>query len=173
MNNLLKVRLVHAPTHMLLKLNFHKNIFRAQGGKANFWEWAALIGPLCELLQELNREFGNALGSKNGNRHAAPDLSTDIKVLMESLSKHEVYEVKPGRRLAEDEEPVVDCIAAGRSSLAWGNSTPLDDFNENLDKLQRRLKVRPLVGSSLLHPDSDSEDSDGTKFIICPRYCQN
>ncbi|KLO06208.1 hypothetical protein SCHPADRAFT_838360 [Schizopora paradoxa] len=133
--------------------NLLKNIFRAQGGKSNFWEWAALIGPLCELLQELNRKLGQTLGTNNSNRHAAPDLSVDIKVLMDSLTNHDIYEVVRGRKLAEDDAPVVDCVASGRSQMIWGSSTPLDDFNKSLDKLQRRLRIKPLVGSSLLHPE--------------------
>ncbi|KLO06254.1 hypothetical protein SCHPADRAFT_838283 [Schizopora paradoxa] len=133
--------------------NLLKNIFRAQGGKSNFWEWAALIGPLCELLQDLNRELGRTLGTKNNNHHAAPDLTVDIKVLMDSLEKHEVYKIIPGRKLAEDDAPVTDCISAGRSCMTWGLSNPIDDFNNSLDKLQRRLRVKPLTGSSLLHPE--------------------
>lgn len=95
--------------------------------------------------------MGSTLGNKNGNRHAAPDLTVDINVLMESLSKHDVYVVKTGRKLADDDLPVVDCISEGRSALVWGLSTPLDEFNESLSKLQRRRQIKPLVGSSILH----------------------
>lgn len=159
MNNLLKVsqHVMHFIAH--IESYTFQNIFRAQGGKANFWEWAALVGPLCELLQDLNRELGNTLGTHNGNRHAAPDLSVDIQVLMESLEKHEVYEVKQGRKLAEDDKPVVDCIAAGRSALVWGTATPIHDFNANLDKLCRRLRVKPLIGFSILHQTPDNRNT--------------
>ncbi|KLO05063.1 hypothetical protein SCHPADRAFT_947209 [Schizopora paradoxa] len=131
--------------------NLLKNIFRAQGGKANFWEWAEMIGPLCIILREMNRKMALSLGSKNSNRHGAPDLSKDIQVLMESLAKHNVYSVIKGRKLAEDDEPARDCISEGRTQLVWGQSTPLDDYNTSFAKLQRRRRNKPLVGISLLH----------------------
>ncbi len=95
--------------------------------------------------------MGSTLGNKNGNQHAAPDLTVDIDVLMDSLSKHDVYIVKKGRKLADDDQPVVDCISEGRTALVWGASTPLDDFNESLRKLQHRRQIKPVVGTSILH----------------------
>ncbi|KLO09019.1 hypothetical protein SCHPADRAFT_834522 [Schizopora paradoxa] len=152
--------------------NLLKNIFRAQGGKANFWEWAEMIGPLCILLRELNKKMALSLGSKNSNRHGAPDLSKDIQVLMESLAKHDIYAVRKGRKLSDDDEPARDCISEGRTQLVWGQSTPLDDYNASFAKLQRRRRNKPLVGVSLLHdsPEAATENARSKFYRIYSGY---
>jgi hypothetical protein len=45
-----------------------------------------MISPCIEVLRRLASEVNGALGSKQGNRHATPDLTKDIKILMDSLN---------------------------------------------------------------------------------------
>lgn len=77
---------------------------------------------------------------------------------MESLDTNEVYSIKPGRRLAEDDTPVADSISVGRAILQWGSTTPLDDYNKTFKKLQRRRRLPPIRGISLYHSETVQQE---------------
>ena len=66
--------------------------------------------------------MNGALGSKQGNRHAPPDLTKDIKILMDSLKQNKVYDRVLGRTLGDEESPALDAINQGYTMLTWGAS---------------------------------------------------
>ncbi|KAH9172322.1 hypothetical protein EDB89DRAFT_2114193 [Lactarius sanguifluus] len=106
-----------------------KNYYQAHGSGAS-WEWLATISPCIEILQRLATE--------------------DIKILMDSLEQNNVYEEVLGRTLGDDESPAPDVIGEGFTALAWGEKSPLQQFNRLISTLQRRYTIQPLVGTALL-----------------------
>ncbi|EIW74151.1 hypothetical protein CONPUDRAFT_160399 [Coniophora puteana RWD-64-598 SS2] len=59
-------------------LNYWVKIFcRAHGSNAS-WEWLEVVAPCVNVLRKLSNKINAALGSKQGNHHAAADLSADI-----------------------------------------------------------------------------------------------
>ena len=113
------------------------------------WEWLATISPCIEVLQRLTSEVNGALGSKQGNQHTAPDLTKDIKILMDSLKQNNVYEQVLGHTLGDEEGPAPDIISEGFTTLTWGVRSPLWQFNQMIKTLQRRCSIQPLVGTTL------------------------
>ncbi|KIJ59407.1 hypothetical protein HYDPIDRAFT_162408 [Hydnomerulius pinastri MD-312] len=135
-------------------LNFWiKNYYQAHGSGAS-WEWLETIAPCVEILRNLAADINATLGAKQGNRHATPDLTEDIDELMGSLTHNKVYEIEHGRIFDEGDSPAVDCIATGFTSLTWGISSPLREFNATFWTLQQRRRIRPLVG-----PGSDGRET--------------
>ena len=49
---------------------------------------------------------------------------------MESLDENNVYRIKKGRVLDEDDEPIKDVIAVGLQNLVEGNKNPLSEYNK-------------------------------------------
>ncbi|KAN0130508.1 hypothetical protein V8E53_011594 [Lactarius tabidus] len=124
-----------------------KNYYQAHGSGAS-WEWLATISPCIEVLWQLASEVNGALGSKQGNRHATPDLTKDIKILMDSLKKNNVYNQVLGRTLGDEEKPAPDIICEGFTALTWGAKSPLKQFNQMIKTLQRCCSIQPLVGTT-------------------------
>ncbi|KAH9165155.1 hypothetical protein EDB89DRAFT_2077212 [Lactarius sanguifluus] len=123
-----------------------KNYYQAHGSGAS-WEWLATISPCIEILQQLATE--------------------DIKILMDSLEQNNVYEEVLSRTLGDDESPAPDVIGEGFTALAWGEKSPLQQFNCLISTLQRRYTIQPLVGTALLTQPQEtlpefprSEDDD-------------
>ena len=87
--------------------------------------------------------MNEAFGSRQGNKHAPPDLSKDITVLMNSMQEHEVYTVKPGRQIEGDKAVVPEVISSGAGQIIG----PLTDYNNRFEQLRRRRRLRPLVGA--------------------------
>ncbi|KAF9037605.1 hypothetical protein BJ165DRAFT_1532267 [Panaeolus papilionaceus] len=96
------------------------------------------------------------LGTDIGTRHAPPDLSRDIRVLMDSLKEHRVYEVEKGRKLDEDDTPVVDVVAEGLSSLLTGSA--LAEFNKAFVSMQERRRMSPVYGGDKINDNSPNEN---------------
>ncbi|KAH7906597.1 hypothetical protein BJ138DRAFT_1162281 [Hygrophoropsis aurantiaca] len=153
-------------------LNFWiKDYYQAHGSGAS-WEWLATIAPCVDILRQLATNINGALGSKQGNRHSAPDLTEDIDELMGSLSHHNVYKKELGRTFDDGELPTVDVVETGFTSLSWGVNSPLNEYNNDFKTLQQRRRVKPLVGTgsqiitSSLPPDlipQTSPNHSGTR----------
>jgi hypothetical protein len=61
---------------------------------------------------------------------------------MESLSDNDVYRLKQGRVLGEDTGGAVkDVILVGLQNLTEGEKTPLTEYNEAFQRLQRRRRI--------------------------------
>ncbi|KAH7918344.1 hypothetical protein BV22DRAFT_1075903 [Leucogyrophana mollusca] len=126
-------------------LNFWiKDYYQAHGSGAS-WEWLATIAPCVDILRQLATNISGALGSKQGNRHAAPDLTEDIDELMGSLSHHNVYKKELGRAFDDGDLPTADVVEAGFMALSWGMNSALNEYNNDFKTLQQRRRVTPLV----------------------------
>ncbi len=84
------------------------------------------------------------LGSQQGSKHHAPDLTNDIWELMQALRAHRVYEKESGRVIDEG-TAVPDTFVHGLHGLLG----PLRDYNITFEQLRARGKVPPLVGKNL------------------------
>ncbi|KAH7917985.1 hypothetical protein BV22DRAFT_1025352, partial [Leucogyrophana mollusca] len=122
-----------------------KNVYKAHGSAAS-WEWLEMIAPCVEVLRHLSKTMNTLLGSKLGSTHEPMDLSTDIPVLMSSPADHDVYKLKIGRILDEDDPPMPDVITDGLHTLTDSTNNPLTDFNRNLACLQTQRRLVPIVG---------------------------
>lgn len=87
-----------------------------------------MISPCVEALCQLANVIKNVLGTDIGTKHATPDLSHDICVLMDSLAEHEVYKYKNGRTLDDNEDSMTDVISVGMDHLMKGTNSPLNDY---------------------------------------------
>ncbi|KAJ7235067.1 hypothetical protein C8J57DRAFT_1572916 [Mycena rebaudengoi] len=135
-----------------------KRIYKADGD-AHSWDWLALVSPCVDVLRRLATSINEDLGARQGDKHTIPDLSKDIDSLMASLCEHEVYVLKEGRVLDDDEMPVPDVLSAGAASLTHGiSSNPIDEFNELFDQLRQRRTLIPI--SELLQYQSEATSSD-------------
>ncbi|KAJ7195051.1 hypothetical protein GGX14DRAFT_377305 [Mycena pura] len=123
-----------------------KTIYQAHGSAAS-WEWLGMVAPCVTALRHLSSSIISILGSDQGTKHAPADLVTDVEVLMESLTEHEVYQIK-GRIFAEgDGTATTDVITAGVQQLTDSTSNPLMEYNASFSKLQARCRLRPLIES--------------------------
>jgi hypothetical protein len=121
-----------------------QKIYKADGD-AHSWDWLAFVSPCVDVLRRLATSINRDLGSRQGNKHTIPDLDNDIHCLMASLTEHEVYVMKDGRVLDDDEMPVPDVLSAGAAALTHGTtSNPLQDFNTQFDQLRRRRQLLPV-----------------------------
>ncbi|TFY77269.1 hypothetical protein EWM64_g6746 [Hericium alpestre] len=130
-------------------LNFWIKIFYAAHGSGASWEWLHTIAPCIQILRDLANKVNSTLGVKQGNRHVSLDLTDDIDELMGSLRHNNIYSVALGRVFASEDKPAADVVAEGFTSLSWGSSSPLAQFNETFIRLQKRRRIRPLVGEVL------------------------
>ncbi|KAJ7660439.1 hypothetical protein B0H17DRAFT_1260445 [Mycena rosella] len=124
-----------------------KTIYQAHGSAAS-WDWLGMVAPCITALRHLSTSIVNILGSDQGTKHAPADLTTDIELLMDSLSEHDVYKVK-GRVFADgDGAPTPDVISVGIQQLTDSTSNPLTEYNAAFQKLQARRRLQPLVSMS-------------------------
>lgn len=86
--------------------------------------------------------MNNTLGEKLGQKHHTPDLSKDIRKLLESLRDKAVYEIHPGRSVENDNAEVPNIVTAGLQAL----SGPLRDYNEHFEQLREQYRQTPLIG---------------------------
>ncbi|KAF9564044.1 hypothetical protein CPC08DRAFT_760432 [Agrocybe pediades] len=122
-------------------LNFWiKSFYKAHGSNAS-WDWLKMISPCVDVLRELARNFHGMLGADQGTRHAEPQLAKDIESLMKYLSEHDVYKIRKGRTLDDDEPPAKDVITAGFHSLTMGAKNPLSEYNDAFARLKRRRRM--------------------------------
>jgi len=124
-----------------------QNFYKAHGSSAS-WEWLEMIAPCVEVLRHLAKTMNGLLGTDTGTRHEPVDLSHDIPELMTSLDDHNIYRVKKGRKLDDDDQPVLDILTAGLQNLTDTSSNPLDEFNKAFANLQARRRLNPVVGNA-------------------------
>ncbi|KAI0071880.1 hypothetical protein K474DRAFT_1577171, partial [Panus rudis PR-1116 ss-1] len=115
-------------------------IYKAHGSNAST-EWLETIAPCIEFLRKLATQINNELGSRQGSKHASPDLSQDIAELMKSFREHSVYEIERGRTIDGEKVEVTNILAAGLEML----QKPLNEYNEGFQTLQARRRRQPLV----------------------------
>ena len=97
-----------------------------------------------DLNERVN--FNGTLGADRETRHAPPDLTNDITTLMESLNENNVYRFQK-RRVSGDDigGAVKDVILTGLHNLTEGEKTPLTDYNEAVQHLQRRCGIMSVA----------------------------
>jgi hypothetical protein len=118
-----------------------------------------MIAPCVEVLRHLAKTMNSLLGMETGTRHEPVDLSHDIPELMASLNDHNVYREIVGRKLDDDDEPVVDIVTAGLQSLTDNSSNPLDEFNKAFVNLQAQRRLIPVVGGPLTWESTNQQPS--------------
>ncbi|KAK7021950.1 hypothetical protein VNI00_017129 [Paramarasmius palmivorus] len=135
-----------------------KSYYKAHGSNAS-WEWLGMIAPCVPVLRHLANMMKGALGVDVGTKHAPPNLTNDIEVLMKSLKENGVYQLDTNRKpLEDDDAPVVDTITTGLTSLTQTTSNPIDEYNRTFVRLQRRRRMTPVVGN----PSTQAESSTQT-----------
>ena len=125
-----------------------RHVFYKVHGSNASWEWLELLAPCVDVLRQLSKNFNDILGADQGTRHAPANLNEDITTLMESLDENNVYRIKKGRVLDEDDEPIKDVIAVGLQNLVEGNKNPLSEYNEAFRNLQARRRRKPVIPGS-------------------------
>ncbi|KAK6991557.1 hypothetical protein R3P38DRAFT_3331712 [Favolaschia claudopus] len=144
-------------------LNFWiKKIYKADGA-GHSWDWLALVSPCVDILRQLATRMNVERGTRQGSKHATPDLAADIAALMASLDEHEVYVEKEGRVLDDDEKPAPDVISVGMAALTHGTTTtPLAEFNQQFEVLRERRRLTPVADLlSLINAREDLLPQDG------------
>jgi hypothetical protein len=106
------------------------------------------------------------LGTHQGNIHAAPDLTEDIKILMDSLARNHVYEVvqdpENPRLFENDDKPILDAYTVGFTALTSGVKSPLEAHNKTFLTLQERRLMTPLSKAGAEPTVTDSRRSQNT-----------
>ncbi|EPQ54726.1 hypothetical protein GLOTRDRAFT_106364 [Gloeophyllum trabeum ATCC 11539] len=138
-----------------------KNVYKAHGSAAS-WEWLEMMSPCVDVLRHLTNKMKLLLSLDQGVKHAEANLKNDISLLMASLADHEVYAVKNGRILGEDDGPIKDIATVGLENLMNGKS-PLDEFNKAFLRLQARQRISPITGEppSNVGTQDDAGAADG------------
>jgi len=132
-----------------------KTVYKAQGSNAS-WEWLSMISPCIDILRQLATQVNGTLGSKQGSKHAAPDLANDIQELKRSLREHNVYTFERGRTIDGTKPVVPNIIALGLTQLHG----PLNDYNRMFQQLKKRRAMSPLV-NNLERAQEVKSDSEG------------
>lgn len=89
--------------------------------------------------------MNDTLGSRLGQKHHTPDISKDIRKLLDSLRTKAVYEVQPGRTVENAKAEVPNIVTSGFRALAG----PLREYNERFERMQRRYQDKPLLGNGM------------------------
>ncbi|KAF5334852.1 hypothetical protein D9758_014300 [Tetrapyrgos nigripes] len=136
-------------------------------GSNSSWEWLSMISPCVEVFRKLATNINDSCGeARQGSRHAPPDLSKDIRILMDSLREHGVYKITKRRVFDVDDSPAKDVITEGLCNL----SSPLAEYNAAFKRLQRRRRQMPITGG--LDPgleefvSSDMRESAGDELRV-------
>lgn len=145
MNFWIKVRPLSVSSHTYKADSGPTQKFYKAHGSNTSWEWLGLVSPCVGILRHLANSMKKMLGSDSGNKHAPPDLSDDIKTLMDSLDEHNVYRITKGRVTDEDDPPVPDITAVGVQTLTDSSSNPLAEYNKAFRRLQARRRMKPVV----------------------------
>ncbi|THU83026.1 hypothetical protein K435DRAFT_931891 [Dendrothele bispora CBS 962.96] len=149
-----------------------KVIYKAHGSNST-WEWLDMITPCIGVLRDIARRMNDMLGADIGTRHAPADrdLRDDIDTLMQSLDEHDVYRLKKGRELDED-EVVIDAITTGLQALTDTVDNPISEYNAAFKKLQRRRQMRlvtdPWEDDSLAQAPQEAPEIMPTVQIATP-----
>ncbi|KZT69353.1 hypothetical protein DAEQUDRAFT_646439, partial [Daedalea quercina L-15889] len=112
-----------------------KTIYSAQGSGAS-WDWLEMISPCINVLRTVVTSINEALGSKQGTKHATPDLTRDLEELQRTLAATDVYRIHPGRVIDGEKAVVPNVVSVGLSQL----SGPLCEYNRMMSVLKRRRR---------------------------------
>ncbi|OJT07079.1 hypothetical protein TRAPUB_2111 [Trametes pubescens] len=145
-NGFIPVDLLQEHFNFWIKTFTHRQIiYQAHGSNAS-WEWLEIIAPCIDTLRRLAAQVNAQLGSHQGDKHHAPDLTRDIHEIMRSLRAHGVYVPEHQRPGAEDVRPIPNVYTAGLRALPG----PLADYNTTFRRMQARRAMVPVVGKSAL-----------------------
>lgn len=128
-------------------------IYKAHGSNAS-WEWLEIIAPCITQLRKLSTQMHETFGTRQGNRHAPPDLSEDIDELMKSLREHRVYTMEGGRIIEGDKAVTPDSVIAKGASQMLDS---LSEYNSLYTRLRERRRLQPLIGEPLTFSDQVSD----------------
>ena len=83
------------------------------------WEWLETIAPCVQILWHLATDVHATLRARQGNHHAALDLTDNMDKLMGSLAHYRVYTEQRDHCFDEDDDgPAPDVISEGYASLS-------------------------------------------------------
>ena len=147
-------KVCHIKTGLVILLsNLLQIVYSAQGSNAS-WEWLANITPCINTLRKLATQLNTTLGSRQGTKHHTPGLENDVREIVKSLRTHRVYQQEPGRIIESDSPIVPNILVSGLTRLA----TPLQAYNTAFERFRARLRLRPLIGESLLANNSTQSE---------------
>ncbi|QRV80703.1 hypothetical protein RhiJN_08718 [Ceratobasidium sp. AG-Ba] len=126
-----------------------KTIYSAQGSNAS-WSWLSVISPCVEALRALSRDLNSTIGSYLDLKHSSPDTSMDIQKIIDSLDRHHVYRIQPGRTLEGKDDPVPDIETLGMTKLLDGYPSGLSEYNKLFKASQNSLR-QPCVSQMISH----------------------
>ena len=69
-----------------------QTVYSMQGGGTS-WEWLEMVSPCVNVLHRLVSGMNDTIGSKQGTKHATPDITRDLCELRHSLAEAQVYEM--------------------------------------------------------------------------------
>ncbi|KAJ3541714.1 hypothetical protein NM688_g6046 [Phlebia brevispora] len=148
-----KVMCQSLPDIIIALILLEQVIYAAHGSNAS-WEWLAMIAPCIHILRHLATQVHQDLGSRQGTKHASPELQRDINLLKESLQQHKVYEIQSGRIIDQEDAVVANVVSEGLKSL----KEPLAEYNKGFRRLQQRCRMKPLVGEAYVATERSGED---------------
>jgi hypothetical protein len=146
---------IHFEAIYIQDLIFTQVFYKAHGAAASV-EWAAMISPCVHILRQITTTINSMLGSYQGSKHKSPKLHADLRVLMESLRDHCVYEYKEGRTLDDDDTPTPNTISLGLEKL----KPAIEEYNNAFLARQLRYSQTPVIDRP--SEDTCSSSMDGT-----------
>jgi len=159
-NRFVEMDLVQEHLNLRVKVSY-----KARGSNAS-WEWLETISPCVVALGDLQNTLNDTLGGEQGKKHAAPDLKADIESLMSSLDENDIYRIKKGRTIKED-DIVKDVIAVGLQNLTTGEKNPISDYNTAV--LQEPVQPPPsptLLNTPPILPATITDQDDETELFM-------
>ncbi|KAG8699950.1 hypothetical protein FRC09_006271 [Ceratobasidium sp. 395] len=143
---------------------FIKTVHKAHGSNSS-WSWLAVISPCTEALRALVKDLNGMLGTYLGSKHTTPNIAPDIEKIIDSLDKHKVYSLQPGRTYEGQDEPTKDAESVGFHLLFDAKSSSLSQYNKSFKTTQAAYK-RPVVSEMVAHtslprrpPPAPSQDT--------------
>ncbi|KAI0718505.1 hypothetical protein C8Q72DRAFT_798736 [Fomitopsis betulina] len=125
-----------------------KTVYSAQGSGAS-WEWLKMVSPCVNVLRRLVSGMNDAIGSKQGTKHAAPDIARDLRELRHSLAEaqlaaplaeyNNMFSLLKKRR--QRTSPLV-----GHSTATTSTLTPAAETGPTVSESQSSAHVAPEPG---------------------------
>ncbi|KAG8718117.1 hypothetical protein FRC09_013140, partial [Ceratobasidium sp. 395] len=141
---------------------FIKTVHKAHGSNSS-WSWLAVISPCTEALRALVKDLNGMLGTYLGSKHTTPNIAPDIEKIIDSLDKHKVYSLQPGRTYEGQDEPTKDAESVGFHLLFDGKSS--DQSSRKWWLTPRRPPPAPSqdTGSNLSQPGETIESGTSSR----------